>query len=356
MQRRTFLGILGSAAAGAAEVPIRLGMDTYSIRAFRWKDIQLLDYAASLKLDAVQISSLNDYQSLEPVHLGTVKEHAERLGLVIDAGIGSICPTSTAFNAKRGEAAAQVLEGLQVARSVGAKAMRCFLGSAAERRSKLPLEAHMEGMIKVLRSVRAQALDSGVKIAIENHNGDMEAREVRTVIEEAGKDFVGSCLDTGNPMWLMEDPLLTLETLAPYVVTSHVRDSCVWEHPRGAAFQWVAWGDGSIDWRAFLARYRVLCPHATMHPEVITGRPPAVLPYFDHGFWTAFPNKRASEFARFVELARKGHPFLGTMVVAGGGKASEALEAALKEQQRTDFERSVEYAKKILGLGVRWKS
>jgi len=44
------------------------------------------------------------------------------------------------------------------------------------------------------------------------------------------------------------------------------------------------------------------------------------------------------------------------MVVAGWGKASEALETALKEQQRTDFERSVEYAKKVLGLGVRWKS
>jgi 3-oxoisoapionate decarboxylase len=356
MQRRTFLGILGSTAVGAAETPILLGMDTYSIRALRWKDMQLLDYAASLKLDAMQLSSLDNYESLEPEHLRQVKDHAARLGLLIDAGIGSICPTSSSFNTRRGEASAQVLEGLRVARSVGAKAMRCFMGSSAERRGKLPLEAHLEALIKVLRSVRAQALDSGVKIAVENHSGDMEARELRTVIEEAGKDFVGACLDTGNPMWLMEDPLETLETLAPYVVTSHMRDSCVWEHPRGAAFQWVAWGDGSIDWRAFLARYRVLCPHAPIHPEVITGRPPAVLPYFEQDFWKAFPHKRASDFARFVQLARKGHPFTGTMVVAGWGGHSAALEAALVEQQRTDFERSIQYAQKTLGLGVRWKS
>ena len=29
-----------------------------------------------------------------------------------------------------------------------------------------------------------------MKIALENHAGDMQAREVRTIIEEAGKDFV----------------------------------------------------------------------------------------------------------------------------------------------------------------------
>jgi hypothetical protein len=28
--------------------------------------------------------------------------------------------------------------------------------------------------------------------------------------------FVASCLDTGNPMWVVEDPFVTLETLAPY--------------------------------------------------------------------------------------------------------------------------------------------
>ena len=31
----------------------RLGLNTYSIRALRWHDLQLLEYAASLKLDAI---------------------------------------------------------------------------------------------------------------------------------------------------------------------------------------------------------------------------------------------------------------------------------------------------------------
>ena len=73
--------------------------------------------------------------------------------------------------------------------------------------------------------MRGEAQDLGVKIAIENHDGDMQAREAKIIIDESGKDYVGSNLDTGNPLWVVEDPFVTPETLAPYVVTTHVRDS-----------------------------------------------------------------------------------------------------------------------------------
>ena len=125
--------------------------------------------------------------------------------------------------------------------------MRCYLGASADRLGAPGIEACMESTINVFKSVRSEALDLGVKIALENHSGDMQAREVKTIIEEAGKDYVASCLDTGNPIWCVEDPFVTLETLAPYVVTTHVRDSAVFETPRGAAGQWVALGDGCVD-------------------------------------------------------------------------------------------------------------
>ena len=267
MRRRTFLQAASTAAvaamSSAAEpLPIKLGFDSYSIRAFKWKAIQLLNYAAGLKLDTVQLSSLDDYESLEPAYLQQVKDHAARAGIAIDAGIGCICPSSTSYNKKEGEPVEYVTRGLRVAHAVGSSVMRCYMGTRNDRHTDVPLEAHMEDTVKVLRSVRAQALDLGVRIGVENHAGDMQAREVKDIIEEAGKDFVGSCLDTGNPMWVAEDPFLTLETLAPYVVTSHVRDGAVFEHPRGAAAQWVALGDGSVDFARFVDLYRKLCPGA----------------------------------------------------------------------------------------------
>ncbi|MDQ1474171.1 MAG: hypothetical protein QOJ99_5651 [Bryobacterales bacterium] len=362
MHRRSFLqsAAAGLAFAQAAQAQnrlgagIKLGFDTYSVRAFKWKDIQLLDYAAGLKADTVQISDSADYTSTDPAHLATVKAHAAKLGLEIDAGIGCICPVSKSWKPGGKSPEEVTIDGLKVARAVGARSMRCFMGSMDDRRGDKPIEYFMEATIKVLKAVKSQALDLGVKIALENHAGDMQARETRTVIEEAGKDFVASCLDTGNPMWVMEDPQVTLEILGPYAVTTHVRDSVVFEHPRGAAAQWVALGDGIIDWAAFFSLYQKVCPKSLLQLEIITGRPPQILPYYEKDWWKWFPNMPASEFARFAALAKRGHPFMGSMVVedSPGRKPSEFTDA-LKEQQRVDLERSILFARKELGFGLR---
>jgi len=336
---------------------IRLGFDTYSIRGLAWKDFQYLDYAASLHLDNVQLSSLNDYASLDPAHLQKVREHAEQLGITIDAGTGCICPLSNSWGNQVGTGADAVLEGLKVAKAVGARVMRCVQGSLADRRNdQRPIEACMEETIRVFRAVKSQALDWDVKIALENHAGDMQAREILTIIQESGPDFVGSCLDTGNPLWVMENPLVTMDVLGPHVLTTHVRDSAVFDHPRGAAAQWVALGDGNVDLPQLVALHKQLCPNAAMNLEIITGRPPDVLPYREQSFWKYFPKTLASEFVRFVELARKGNPFMGTMVVEDAtGQRTPEFAAAMRQQQRIDLERSLEYAKHKLGVGVRWK-
>jgi len=366
MLRRSFLQTVPGVAAATAmtapplaadQVPIKLGFDTYSLRAFHWKAPRLLGYAASLKLDTIQISSLGDYESLDPAYLKHVKEQADRLGIQVDGGTGCICPSSHSYAKNGPPARDRVLQGLRVAATVGAKSMRCYLGSSADRIGEPGIEAHMENTIQLFRSVRSETVDLGVKIAIENHDGDMQAREVKTVIEESGKDFVGSNLDTGNPLWVVEDPLLTLEVLAPYVITTHVRDSVLFEHPRGAAGQWVALGDGQIDFLRFVERFREWCPQASMQLEIITGRPPRVLPYLEPGFWKAFPKALASEFARFVALAKAGHPFMGAMVIedVSGPPRPTVMSDALKEQQRLDLERSLEYAKRKLNVGVNWR-
>jgi 3-oxoisoapionate decarboxylase len=361
MLRRTFLQSLPVAAAAVtasgAEVPVKLGFDTYSIRAFRWRAPQFLEFAASQKLDTIQFSSMEDYESYEPAYLQKVKDQAARLNISIDSGMGCICPTSKSFPKNGRPARDQILEGLRVAKGVGATAMRCFLGSSADRLSPGGIEPHMEATIKLFRSVRSEALDLGVKIALENHSGDMQAREVKTIIEEAGKDYVASCLDTGNPMWCVEDPFVTLETLAPYVVTTHVRDSAVFEVPRGAAAQWVALGDGCVDFVKFVARFRELCPKSSMQLEIITGRPPTVLPYLETEFWKAFSKMPAWEFARFVELAKSGHPYMGPMVIEDvPGQHPQIMTEALKEQQRLDLVRSFDYAKKKLNVGINWRA
>ena len=141
------------------------------------------------------------------------------------------------------------------------------------------------------------------------------------------------------------------------MVTTHIRDSAVFEHPRGAAGQWVALGDGNLDLVGFVREFRRLCPASSMQLEIITGRPPTVLPYFEPEFWKAFPKMPAWEFARFVALAKGGHPFMGAMVIEDvAGQKPAVMNEALKEQQRLDLERSFEYARKKLDVGINWRA
>jgi 3-oxoisoapionate decarboxylase len=367
-QRRSFLKtICGVAAApllsttaahAAAATPgLRLGYDSYSIRAYQWKALQHIEYAASLQLDTAQIA-LNDYESLDPAYLAKVKDAADRAGIQLEGGIGCICPTAASFNKREGTAEEYALRGLRACKAVGAKAMRCFLGGMAERRGNLPIDAHIEATIKVFRNIRTQAIDTGVKLALENHNGDLHAVEVRQIVEAAGKDLVGVTYDSANPMWLLEDPMMTLETLAPYIVTSHFRDSAAWESDKGIYFQWVVLGEGTVDMPALVARFRELCPQAPMQLEIITGRPPQLLPCYSDGnaFWKAYPKVTGEHFARFAALAKRGRPYAGPMMTASTSRQPAEYDAALKLQQKLDLERSFEYARTRLGAGIKNRS
>src|SRR4030095_13689890 len=151
------------------------GFDNFSIRALGWKAPQLLDYAAKHKVDTVLFSDLDVYESLGEAHLKQVKARAADLGIEIHVGTGSICPSSTTFNNRFGTAQEHLALLLRVAKTVGSPVARCYQGNAADRQPPGGIDSHIRNTVKVFKSVRQQALDAGIKIAIENHAGDMQA-------------------------------------------------------------------------------------------------------------------------------------------------------------------------------------
>src|SRR5579863_3782968 len=302
MTRRTMMAMTAAAplAAAAAEAPVKLGIDLFSLRSQNWTPFQLLDYSAAQKARVVHFSEIRFIGGLEPDNLRAVRRHAEPLGIELEIGMRSICPTSKMFDAKAGTAEEQLGRMVDAAQIVGSHIVRAVLGSSDDRRPG-PIERHIESMVQVLRAMRSKVMDAGLKVAIENHAGDMQARELKTLIEGAGRDFVGVCLDSGNPCWTLEDPHLTLETLHPYVLTSHVRDSAVWQVPEGAAVAWVRMGEGDVDIEKYVRDYAALCPGRALSLEsIVTG--PRVFRYRDPRFWDAYRNTPAWEFERFREI------------------------------------------------------
>jgi 3-oxoisoapionate decarboxylase len=334
-------------APAMAQRKIKLGFDNFSIRAFGWKAPRLLDYAASVKVDSMFFSDLDVYENHGDPYLKEIKAKADGLGLEIHAGTGSICPTSKTFSNRFGTAEEHLALAIRVAKALGSPVVRCYLGNAEDRKSEGGIEARIRDTVKVCRAVRGRALEAGVKIAVENHAGDMQAWELVGLIEEAGRDYVGATLDSGNATWTLEDPLLNLEILGPYAATTGIRDSAVWESADGAMVQWTAMGDGQVDFPRYVKRFAELCPGVPVQLEIISGfaRP---YPYLREDFWKPYQKVRAHEFARFVALAKAGRPRQPYQAPPGKDK-----KLAEQEYQQAELERSLKYCKETLGLGLK---
>ncbi len=326
---------------------LKLGFDNYSIRALGWKAPRLLDYAGRLKVDTILLSDLDVYERHGEPYLRELRARADDLGIEVQAGMLSICPGSILFSNRHGTAEEQLKLTIRIARILGSSVARCVLGHVDDRRSKGGLEARMAETVKVLRRLRAYALDSGVKIAVENHAGDMQAWELITLIEEAGRDFVGATMDAGNATWALEDPLQNLEALGPYALTTGIRDSAVWETDGGAVLQWTAMGAGRVNWKRYFTRFAGLCPGAPVQLETISGRP-IPIPYLRDEFWEAYPKVRSGEFAKFLKLVKGGKPRRAFEPPKGAGARS-----AEERFQKAQLERSIRYCKEVLGLGLK---
>jgi sugar phosphate isomerase/epimerase len=340
MQRRRVLGAMAAAPAAlsaSAVLPVRPGVDLFSLRTQGWSAFEHLDYCARWGAKVVHFSEIRFLGSLEDEHVRKVGEHAARLGIELEIGMRSVCPTSAAFDPKQGTAEEQLAKVIRAASLAKSPLVRCFLGTMADRKTR-PIEQHIEGVVKVLRSSKARAQEAGIRIAIENHAGDMQARELKTLIEESGTDFVGACLDSGNPVWTLEDPHVTLETLAPYVLTSHIRDSYLWDTPAGTAVRWVRMGEGNVDIGGFLKRFGELCPGRALSLEVIvTGA--RTFAWKQPEFWQGYEGVRAKEFTRFLNIAATG-------------KAQAPQPPVARDQaaavERADFEASARWLQEYM--------
>lgn len=343
----SMLAAIESTRAASRKRGIALGFDNFSVRAMGWKAGRLIDYAASLEVDSILFSDLDVLESFEPGYLKDLRARAEAMGLKIQSGTGSVCPSSNTFSDRFGSAEEHLRLTIRVAKQLGSEVARCYLGNSQDRKGQGGIQFHIRNMVEVLKKTRPQALAAGVKIAVENHAGDMQARELARLIEMAGPDFVGATMDSGNATWTLEDPMANLETLGPYAVCTGVRDSMVWEVPEGAVVQWTAIGDGLVDFDAYFERYQQLCPSVPAQLEIISGFP-RTLSYMDPEFWQGYEEVRAADFAEFVSLARQGRRIPSKQFPEG-----EERRAAEGAYQREQLERSVRYCKEKLGLGLK---
>ena len=344
MNRRSFLASAAgavaahsSSSAAPAGGKLMIGLDHFAVRGTGWKAPQLIDYAASLKLDTLFLSELGPFESFEDDYLKKLKSQADAAGLKLYTGGMSICKTSHRYKPEQGTAEEYLALLIRMAKTCGSPIARCVLGDASDRASAGGIEQHIEECVKALKAVKTRCETEGVKISIENHAGDMRSDELKMLIEAAGKGHVGANIDPGNAVWAMEDPLQHLEVLGPYVNCTSVRDSMVWEDEKGAVVQWTAIGEGLVDFKQYAKRLAELAPGIPMNIETISGFAKPIS-FLNPDYMEVFPKVDEAGLSGFKALAKRGHKIAPFKAPDGPGK-KDAEIAYQKEQ----FEKSVNW-------------
>jgi len=139
-------------------------------------------------------------------------------------------------------------------------------------------------------------------LAIENHK-DYRAGELMDLFQRLGSRHVGACVDTGNSIALLEEPLEVVRTLAPRAFTVHLKDMAVAEYDEGFLLAEVPLGEGILDLPKMIALLREARPEIRFNLEMIT-RDPLRVPCLTEQYW-ATATASGRDLARALTMVRK---------------------------------------------------
>ena len=300
--------LLAGASAVLSAGPARthklgIGMHSYG---FAWKAardgqpgakftgaLSFLEYAHSIGAAGVQVAIRTDEREDTP----PIRARAEALGVFFE---GQLSAPKDDADLTRFETEVKTIRaaGSTVARTA-------ILGT--RRYESLRSAAEFRGFRA--RGARSLALAEpvlkkhGVRLAIENHK-DYLAPELVEVLRQMSSEWIGACVDTGNSIALLEDPYAVVEALAPFAVTTHIKDMAVQEYADGFLLSEVPAGDGFLDLPRMIATLRKASPRIALNIEMIT-RDPLQIPCLTPAYWATFGDMEAAQLAEALARVKQ---------------------------------------------------
>ncbi|WP_153732152.1 sugar phosphate isomerase/epimerase family protein [Sporosarcina obsidiansis] len=251
---------------------MKLGLETESYHLyFQHHRMDIFDFihkTVDLGLDGVQINIIEDLHldpnwgtlgSNHPEHLKKVKGLLDKYHLFCEIDCRGI-----EYN--------HLKEIIEVADKIGADVIRTYINRGHYDKVKTD-HAYIElkKVVPLLKKYR-------IKLAIENHEEET-ADEIISVIQAVDSPWIGALCDNGNGMMAWEDPIVTVNKLAPYSVSSHFKDHFVIHDGEDYRVSGCPIGKGNINVDEC---FKILVEHSTLqriniemcHPYVSTFKRP----------------------------------------------------------------------------------
>ena len=161
----------------------------------------LLDKARELAVALLQIGDNLPLHTFDSARLDRLARRVAQENVQLEVGA-------------RGLTTERLTEYIAVARRVGATLIRFVIDDTDYH----PAPADVTSVLR-----RAAPLLHGLTLGIENHDR-FPAATLRSLIEAAGSDRIGVCLDTANSLGAGEGIDAVAATLAPITVNLHIKD------------------------------------------------------------------------------------------------------------------------------------
>ncbi|WPP49352.1 sugar phosphate isomerase/epimerase family protein [Catalinimonas niigatensis] len=226
-----------------------------------------------------------------------VRDKREKLGLYLEGSIGL---------PKNADDVADFEQEVKSAKEAGAQVLRTVCLSGRRYENFNTLEEFQEFRRNAIQSLRlAEPIVSKhkMKLAVENHK-DWRADELVSLMKQMDSEWVGVTLDFGNSISLLEDPMEVVQTLVPYIFTTHVKDMGVEEYADGFLLSEVPLGEGILDLPKIVSLCKKHNPQVTFNLEMIT-RDPLEIPCLQEEYWATFEGVSGSELARTLQMVRQ---------------------------------------------------
>ncbi len=185
----------------------------------------------------------------------------------------------------------KLLTSIRIAKQAGTNIVRTGYGRLNMDTSRFavdrPLAEHLKLLVDNLKEAAKIVEDQGMLLAIENHC-DFTGRQFAQVFGEVGSKSVGCALDTANGFTVYSDPSDDIRALAPYTITTHMKDMKVVDSRSLSYLKvdgpmipvlpiGVACGEGDVDLQLAIDELVAHCPHAEgLHLIIEVGWDPAL--------------------------------------------------------------------------------
>lgn len=334
MTRRNFIAATTATAATAMQAPARCKMgltpDSYAILRPPRTAIEFLERSHSMGAGGVQAT----LASFEPDYLKKVRQKTEELGMYLEVLTPMPGPDSTQFE-----------KTVQAAKEAGAECIRtaCLAGRRYETfNSQEQWKTFVAESMQKIERAAAIAGKHKFPIGIENHK-DWTVEDYLGILKKYSSEYLGVCIDFGNNVALLDDPNEVVESLAPYVINTHIKDVAVEEYEDGFLLSEVPMGQGILDLKRMVAAVLKARPSAKFSLDMLT-RDPLKITCLTEKYWLTFPERNGKYLARALTMVRKNKPAKPLPRVTGLDR-----EAQLR-MELDNIAQCVAYARDHLGL------